>query len=76
MKVKSKFHIGENYVAQGMVGTALNGLLKEQITECYCPQPVLEVIQQIVKDNYDQGFNDAMTHMRDYLLFVEVEEED
>lgn len=74
MKVKSKIHIGENYVAQGMIGTALRGLLKDQLTECYCPQPVIEALQKIVKDNYNQGFDDAVGYMRHELMVIELED--
>jgi len=74
MKIKKKLHIAENYLAHGRVGTALKGLLKDQITDCFCPQELMDALDALVLENYERGFEDALTYMRNEIMFIEVEE--
>ena len=73
MKIEKQDHKHYKYIAYGNVGDALNGHLKLQVTNHFCPESVMEALDKIVEDNYERGFNDALDYVRSYVMFVEEE---
>jgi hypothetical protein len=63
----------ESWKTQSLIGEALNGKLIEQVTNLFCPQEVIDVIDQRTEELYRMGFEDAVKQIRDGLIVIEYE---
>ena len=64
----------ECWKTHSLVGEALNGYLKEQLTPIFCPPEVMVVIDRRTEEMYQMGFVDAINQIRDSLLLIEYDE--
>ena len=74
MKFKKMDLQGDIWLTQNLVGEALNGYLKVQITPVFCPPEAMEIIDKRIKQIYKMAFENAITQIRDSLMFIDYEE--
>ena len=61
----------ECWKTQNLIGEALNGYLKMQVTPVFCPPEVMKVIDQRTEEIYKMGFENAISQIRDGLMVIE-----
>jgi hypothetical protein len=74
IKFEKKGLKGECWKTHSMIGEALNGYLKEQVTPVFCPKEVMEVIDKRMEEIYTMGFEEAITQIRDSIVVIKYKE--
>jgi hypothetical protein len=65
----------EKWITYNLVGEALNGKLKVQVTDTFCPQEAQDVIDSRIEYIYQLGFENAIEQIRNSLLMIEYKED-
>jgi hypothetical protein len=73
-KFKKRELKSESWKTQNLIGEALNGYLKIQVTPVFCPKEAMKVIDDRTEEIYKMGFENAIQQIRMGLLVIEYEE--